>query len=550
MRRRRSKSLPPSVSLFPFLAVLICTLGVLIVILVLAVQSASVRQSRHEDAIAADIEKQEAIEAKRLAKKQQQRVAIEKLEDEIEVHDLQSEGFDDDRPRLRNEVAKSRDYRAHLEKELAELEEQAEQLVAEIKLLDSDLSSIETTVDDNELELLRQKISLAEKRLAEKRQNTVVITEKKFAIVPYRGNGGTRRVPVFVECNKSGLVLQPWNIPLTTADFFQPVAAGNPVDAALMAVRNYYQKYELADEDQRPYPLLVVRPEGAQSYGLARRSLVSWDDEFGYELVTNDKELDFGTVDPQLKKEVQDAVEQSKLNQIALRRRRAALMMARGGGSSNDAGNGFGGSGGLRSSASRGGFVRENTGVPAGQQNRQVGFQDSQSGEQGGESKTKNAQIASTFEAGSATNANATGPANPNASNSDQSSSGPNASGSNQPTQSIAATRGANWALPTQTDGATGYVRPVSMVCRANSISLKNVAGETVTISTETDPSAAMDDMVNVIWQRIDAWGIAGANAYWKPNLSVSVQPGARHRFEVIKQLLEGSGLSIEEVGQ
>ena len=571
MRRRRAKQLQPGVSLFPFLAVLICTLGVLIVILVLAVQSASVAQANHENEVAA--EKAEAAaqvardiatkkarqESKRIAReaeKQKQREIIEQLEDKIDLHAIQSEGFSEDRPRLRQEVAKARDFRAHLEKEIEKLEEQAEQLVAEIKLLDSDLGSVQS-VDDSELETLRKQLADAETRLDEKRQSTITITEKKYAIVPYRGAGGTKRVPVFVECNRDGVVLQPWNIRLKHSDFFHPVTAGNPVDAALLAIRNYYLKYELTEKDQRPYPLLVIRPDGAQSYGLARRSLVSWDDEFGYELVTQDKELDFGTVDPQLENEVQQAVKKAKLAQLALKRRQATLARASGGGpgSGNRQGSGFGG--GLRA-ASSGGFVREGTGSRTSQ-NRQVGYQNSQSQDERGENQrgenhgdpnqqgtnqqASSERIPSSFESGSVASA---GPAS-NTENANSSSTGPSASGTNQPGENLAASRGANWALPTQTDGATGYVRPVSIVCEQNSVTLRNVAGQAVTIPM-TDPKTGVDDMVNIIWQRIDAWGIAGANAYWKPNLSVSVRPGARPRFQMLKQMLRNSGLGIEEV--
>ena len=566
MRRRRSKTRQPGVSLFPFLAVLICTLGVLIVILVIAVQSASVKKSQQLAVVDAEIAQKEADDRERLAKKKRQREIIEALEDEIEVHDLQSEGFEDDRPRLREEVAKARDYRAHLEKELIELEEQAEQLVAEINLLGSDLGSIQTTVDEGELETLKQKIILAETKLAEKRQNVVTIVEKKYAIVPYRGAGGTKRIPVFVECTRNGLVLQPWNIPLANTDFFHPVGAGNPVDAALMAVRNYYQKYELADSEQRPYPLLVVRPDGAQSYGLARRSLISWDDEFGYELVTNDKELDFGTVDPQLQKAVIDAVEQSKTNQLALKRRRSALANARRNGSAGGQRGGFSdgrratAGGGLRATAN-GGFVREAGGSSTSEQNRQVAWQENQTekgrgdesaasdqttnGQTSGQSngQANNARIASSFDGGGGENSNA-------AFASAQQSSGPSSMGSSQAQESLAASRGGNWALPTETEGATGYVRPVSVTCGPGSFRIRNVAGETVNIPMVDDDSIAIDEMVSIIWQRIDAWGIAGANAYWKPSLAVTVQPGARHRFQMVKQLLKGSGLTVEEVGQ
>jgi uncharacterized protein YlxW (UPF0749 family) len=60
MRRRRKKRSQLSVSLFPFLAVLICTLGVLIVMLVMAVKSADDQANKvqSED----DAEKQALLE--------------------------------------------------------------------------------------------------------------------------------------------------------------------------------------------------------------------------------------------------------------------------------------------------------------------------------------------------------------------------------------------------------------------------------------------------------------------------------------------------------
>ena len=88
------------------------------------------------------------------------------------------------------------------------------------------------------------------------------------------------------------------------------------------------------------------------------------------------------------------------------------------------------------------------------------------------------------------------------------------------------------------------------MSCSADSVTLKNTAGKLVTIEIGQQPTQAIDRMVNIIWQRIDAWGIAGANAYWKPNLAVTVEPGGDQQFERIKAMLDGSGLGVEEVGQ
>lgn len=567
MRRRRSKSVQPGVSLFPFLAVLICTLGVLIVLLVLAVQTASIKKADLENAVVEKDAEQTAEQAAALqAKKARQQEIVAKLEDQIDRHIIEAEGFGEARPETRRELAAARDYRAHLEKEIQEIEEQAKQLAAEIKLLDSDLSQPESEVNDAEVNLLQQKVEFAQSMLEQKRNSIEVIEQKKYAIVPYRGAGGTKRIPVFVECNSSGLVLQPWGIQLKKEDFFHPVTAGNPVDAALATVRNYYQKHELSDSDQRPYPLLVVRPDGAQSYGLARRSLVSWDDEFGYELVAQDKDLEFGTVDPQLAEEILASVNKAKLNQLALRKRHASLAKAQRSLAAGRFASGGQATGGLRSSSQHGGFVREGTGSGTPGQQRQTAQNQSHSGDQNGdqshdqneisnqtqkasfqgaESSKDGEKISSTFQPGSASHANASF-----ANNTNQSSAGPNASGISSAHESLANARGSNWALPTQTNGATGYIRPVSLVCRKDSLTIKNVAGENVTIPIGDQPSEAVDAMVNIIWQRIDAWGIAGASAFWKPNLAVTVEPGAQHRFAMIKQMLRGSGLGVEEASK
>ena len=542
MRRRRSKSVKPGVSLFPFLAVLICTLGVLIVLLVLAVKSASIKQEDLENAVAAS-EVEAAEEAAAIvAKQQHQKEVITDLENDIDLHILEAEGFGDDRPRIRREVVKAREYRAHLNKEIDEIEEQAKQLLEEMKLLDSDFKSVETRIDDVELKRLDQQIETAQSELFKKRSEVRVVEQKKYSIVPYHGAGGTKRVPVFVECDRDGLTLQPWGIRLSRDDFYHPVAAGNPVDAALSTVRNYYQKYELTEKDQRPYPLLVVRPDGAQSYGLARRSLVSWDDEFGYELVSQDKDLEFGTVDAQLEKEIRSAVATAKQNQLALKRRRSLNGTQRNGSGQRYAGSGTGrgGSGGLRASSQHGGFVREGGGSRSGESNQQVAYDQSQSG-------GENARISSDVSSTSASNSNASGSS---ASDSSQTSGGPSANGAASPTASLANSRGANWALPTQTSGATGYVRPLSLILSNDSMAIRNTAGQRVTIPIGANPTKGVDKMVNIIWQRIDAWGIAGSNAFWKPSLAVDVQPGARQRFEMLKQMLRGSGLGVEEVSR
>ena len=57
-----------------------------------------------------------------------------------------------------------------------------------------------------------------------------------------------------------------------------------------------------------------------------------------------------------------------------------------------------------------------------------------------------------------------------------------------------------------------------------------------------------MDVLVSEIWKTIDHWGIAGQNAFWKPELRFSVLPGGQQRFEDLQRLLDQSGLIVEVV--
>ena len=118
MSRRRNNRNQPSVSLFPFLAVLICTLGVLIVMLVLAVKSAEVakevEQTSHDEAVADKIE-----EAK-------QRLALEQFRSES-IHSIRAD--------VVKRLADSRKNRSYLLQDVANATKQLETTKKQIQSL-------------------------------------------------------------------------------------------------------------------------------------------------------------------------------------------------------------------------------------------------------------------------------------------------------------------------------------------------------------------------------------------------------------------------------
>ena len=76
-----------------------------------------------------------------------------------------------------------------------------------------------------------------------------------------------------------------------------------PTDAALRTIRIH--ALQVYGDEIAPYPLLVVRPDGIETYAAARKAMQTWDDQFGYELIESEKEIAFPTKDPQLLERVE-----------------------------------------------------------------------------------------------------------------------------------------------------------------------------------------------------------------------------------------------------
>jgi hypothetical protein len=57
--------------------------------------------------------------------------------------------------------------------------------------------------------------------------------------------------------------------------------------------------------------------------------------------------------------------------------------------------------------------------------------------------------------------------------------------------------------------------------------------------------SESLDDLVNTVWDRIDSWGTAGRNMYWRPTLFMEVEPGGERRYHELQSLLANSGFDV-----
>jgi hypothetical protein len=271
----------------------------------------------------------------------------------------------------------------------------------------------------------------------------------------------------------------------------------------------------------------------------------SWEDEFGYELVDQEMELSYPAPDPGLSVALQETIHAARQRQEI---RRQAMPVSRSSGSfvvsnyhgglvslNGDQGEmgdgpGFGvgsGSGGTDAP----GFAARKDSAP-----------DTDSMGQG---SPTTGQVGYDGRANDSGSANAGGAA---ASRGTNAGGGAGGSGFGF-SPSLAGARGADWALHKKTAGATGYRRPVRVVCRGDALILvpeKLSNDKPKVFLFEDDSTRTIDQFVKSLHQRMQLWGLPPLNGYWRPQLVVQVETDGEARYELLEQLLRNSGLELK----
>ncbi len=535
-RRSRRRGANP-VALFPFLAVLVCTMGSLIVILVILTRQSQLQAAQTAVAKAAEAQNDLAA-AKELV--------------EWRVGQM---GASQERARTR--LAEARLRLGHLEDHARQLRGQIADLQATWKELESSKSQTARRQEDLLAEQNRVAAQIAEaRRQLEEAQRAASEGSKSYAVVPYEGPNATRRWPLYVECRADAIVLQPEGIRFTAADFPEPLGPGNPLDTALRAARQALlaQKRIKGDGSDEPYPLLLVRPGGTAAYYVAREAMKSWKSEIGYELIGEDWELKFPQADPAVAQAVQGSVQLARREQqqkamlaalASAGRRQTTYRAAPGGGLLREgdpedehavvAGPGMSSPAGRHAGSSRpavSGRPAEPGSAP--EPRRSVGdpsapAPESKTPSQAGDMALRPEEWI------------------PNDTSRKPKSLEKEKPGS--PSKSLAEGRGRNWALPDAARKSVPISRPVAVECFADHLVIVlepgTADGKVIPLGPRTADS--IDDFVSGLWEHIKTWGIAGRGMYWRPVLKVRVAADAEARYAELKTLLEGSGLEIEE---
>jgi hypothetical protein len=489
-RRRKKKTTGEDVALFPFLAVLICTMGSLIVLLVVLVQQARVYA---ESQVADD------------ASAHQQR--IDELNEQKKIHDARLETLTPIYDKSLRQLDEKRLELGHLEDHITRLEARWKTL-GHLAKQTRDLSQQDSSdheFADEQLAIIREEMA-ANRRLIESLEGRLARRKRSFAIIPYDGANGTRRRPIFVECTGDEIILHPEGVKMSLDDFSGPVGfgPGNVLASALRTVREHYAKTTGGEA----YPLLVIRPSGVEAYAAARHAMTSWQDEFGYELVSADKNLKYPPPDAMLADKIHEAVERARNRQELL----AAAMPG-----------GFSGRQARYVVKRRGGLQRID-GRPVSSQRRSTGMENTEVDRDKADSGKPTGRDAKP-----------------------QSQAGANG----QPrAAAISNQRAENWGLPNANPDSQGFTRPVRVVLTPDSIMIMPPKGHHFRPITTTlaGPMSREDSQrfVAKLWKHMESWGIAADGGYWVPTLSVEVHPGGEQQYQRFSQLFSGSGIPMQ----
>lgn len=288
---RKASIAGPTISLFPFLAVLLCTMGALLVLLVLFSRSAKQGETAEAAHDREELTRELELARDSLAWRREQLAGVrERTAEELAQARMQLAGVEENTRALQDELAK--------------LERTAAALVSQAGTLGTD----EETLRGLETRLTSARESLDKARASRDSKPPA------YAVVPYEGRQGTHRRPLYIECCGDGVFLQPEGIRLSPGDFEGPPGPGNPLASALRAAREHVVAGQggTSDPAVQPYPLLLVRPSGVLAYYAAREAIQSWGSDFGYQLIDEDWTLTFPPADPMLAQVEKRAIEESR----------------------------------------------------------------------------------------------------------------------------------------------------------------------------------------------------------------------------------------------
>ncbi|QDT41189.1 hypothetical protein Pan241w_12490 [Gimesia alba] len=316
-----------SVSLFPFLAVLICAMGALIFLLVVTtrrirhqalmqVQQVVVEEVVEDDLYPPVLFAAEVVEpepAAPIITKVQEPEPVPEPEPKVINLALEKEArlnaLNREKAKKLAALKLQNQNLIRLKNELSQSEavlNQSKQQIQSLQEKDSELSQKMVQLKDQKLrvaELLQEEL-----RTLQQKKQSQQTARSKYSIITYDGQTGTAKRPILIECTDKGLTFLPEGITLTPDDLKEFTPGYNPLLAGTQALFQYWKTKD-GRTDQEPYVLILVRPSGSVGYYVARKLLNNLDLDSGYELIDADWDFALPEKDPNAEQVCQSAID-------------------------------------------------------------------------------------------------------------------------------------------------------------------------------------------------------------------------------------------------
>lgn len=335
MSRRRNTA-ATGVSLFPFLDVLICTMGSLILLLIVVTKKVqpAIAEKARQAAIAVKLE-QAATEVSNEVpvtevitttvadsppddnSLNEWRTQIETLASERDLKQTQLTALERKLLVAQAATKQTQEQAASKHERLLTIREKQQQTAAERMRLVAEATTV------------RDELMAAEQRLVDAKEHQKT-ARSKFAFVPFDGRTGTTRRPILIECTEKFIRFVPEDIRLTSEELNGFTTGFNPLLNASRELIHFWNVYDRVHADEaeleettnkellnfgssgkEPYVLLLVRPNGAMSFLIAKNLLAKLKIPHGYELLDDGMELEFSEPNPDAQKVCQQAIEQT-----------------------------------------------------------------------------------------------------------------------------------------------------------------------------------------------------------------------------------------------
>jgi hypothetical protein len=281
------------VDTFPFLAVLLCAMGSLILLLLVFDRRAKVvaRAKAQEYAAQVAAKKAKAVDSdnedwQRKIRQLHELLLQEQLELQNQLRAILGNKAVTDK-HIQDEESEILSLHKAIGEQKADLDKKRTELAVRRGVLAK--ANEREKAAQKDLERFARELDQLERTLHE--LQSVRRREKEtYSLVPYHGKRGANRKPIYVECAGYSLVFHPGGkalsaLSLTPADFLaEVVRLGGKLP----------QKSESGKEVEGAYVLFLVRPNGIATYYQAQAVMKELDMDYGYEFVEPDWVFDFG----------------------------------------------------------------------------------------------------------------------------------------------------------------------------------------------------------------------------------------------------------------